>query len=49
LWIFGRIWYAVAYAIEARKRGPGFGIGLLSSAALWLIGGWGAVASMLGH
>lgn len=49
LWILGRVWYAVAYAIDAKKRGPGFGMGLLSTAALWLIGAWGVVASLLAH
>ena len=47
LWVVGRIWYAVAYARDAKKRGPGFVIGMLSSTALWLIASWGVIAAML--
>lgn len=47
LWVIGRIWYAVAYAADASKRGPGFGMGMLSTGALWAIGAWYAVAALL--
>ena len=47
LWVAGRIWYAIAYAYDARKRGPGFGIGTLATVALWLMGAKGVVVAML--
>lgn len=37
IWLTGRIWYAVAYQINPAKRGPGFGIGFLAFAALWIV------------
>lgn len=40
LWVVGRIWYAIAYANDAKRRGPGFAISLASTAALWLIAAW---------
>jgi glutathione S-transferase len=40
VWIVGRILYAVGYAKEASKRGPGFGIQALATLAL-LIGSLG--------
>jgi uncharacterized MAPEG superfamily protein len=47
LWVAGRIWYALAYAHDARKRGPGFGIGMLATIALWLLGAKGLLVAML--
>ncbi len=47
LWVAARIWYAIAYAYDARKRGPGFGIGMLSTVALWLLGAKGLLVAML--
>ena len=29
LWLIGRIWYAIAYCADAKKRGGGFGLSLL--------------------
>ncbi len=46
-WIVARIWYAVAYLQDAKKRGPGFLISLLAMASLWFIAIWGVVAAML--
>ena len=34
VWIAGRAYYAVSYYRDAETRGPGFGIGLVSAAAL---------------
>ncbi|MEO8742976.1 MAG: MAPEG family protein [Lysobacteraceae bacterium] len=48
LWVIARIWYAVAYIGDAKKRGMGFTLGLLSTLALWLIATWGVVRAMLG-
>jgi len=47
LWIAGRIWYAIAYAADAGKRGPGFGMGMLSTGVLWAIGAWYATAGLV--
>ncbi len=47
LWVAGRIWYAIAYAFDARKRGPGFIIGMLSTVSLWGIAGWGVLKGLL--
>jgi uncharacterized membrane protein YecN with MAPEG domain len=47
VWVVGRIWYAVAYAGAAKKRGPGFGIGILATAVLWVIAVWGIVVAMM--
>ncbi len=46
-WIVGRVWYAVAYATNAKKRGPGFVIGMLASVVLWGFAAWGVVAAMI--
>jgi uncharacterized membrane protein YecN with MAPEG domain len=45
VWILGRIWYAIGYSAEASKRGPGFGIQFLATAAL-LLGALGRVIWM---
>jgi glutathione S-transferase len=37
VWVFGRVWYAVAYVKDPAKRGPGF---MVSSAA------WGVMLVM---
>lgn len=34
VWLIGRIWYAVAYSEDAKKRGGGFGLSLLAFAIL---------------
>jgi glutathione S-transferase len=36
IWVAGRIWYALAYLKEAKKRAPGFMISTLASVALFL-------------
>ena len=47
LWVAARVWYAIAYAYDARKRGPGFGLGMGAMAALWVMGVKGVVTAML--
>ena len=47
LWVAGRIWYAIAYASDAGKRGPGFGISVLCTAALWVIAAWSIAVSAM--
>ncbi|GAB2584102.1 MAPEG family protein [Dyella jejuensis] len=34
VWLVGRSWYAFAYLADARKRGPGYLVGMLGWAAL---------------
>lgn len=34
VWLIGRIWYAIAYCQDAKKRGPGFGLSYLAFLAL---------------
>lgn len=46
-WVVARIWYAVAYANAAMKRGPGFGLGMLATIALWAIAIWNVVIAMM--
>jgi hypothetical protein len=47
LWVAARIWYAVAYAHAAQKRGPGFGLGMAATMMLWLIAAKGVVMAMM--
>ncbi len=47
-WVVARIWFAIAYAYDAKKRGPGFTIGMLATIALWGIAAWGVARAMLG-
>jgi glutathione S-transferase len=47
VWVVGRIWYAIAYANAAQKRGPGFGLGMIATTLLWLIAAWNIVSRMM--
>ncbi len=47
LWLVGRVLYAVGYAIDAKRRGPGFIIALLALCALLVQGGWAVLQAML--
>jgi glutathione S-transferase len=46
LWVAGRIAYAVGYIQAPEKRGPGFGIALLSSAILLVMALVGAIGAL---
>ncbi|MFQ6539221.1 MULTISPECIES: MAPEG family protein [Aphanothece] len=46
LWVAGRIAYAVGYIQAPEKRGPGFGIAFLSSAALLVMALVGALGAL---
>lgn len=46
LWIAARVWYAVAYQNDPKKRGPGFGLAMLAFAGLWLGALWGVLRAM---
>src|SRR5438445_590610 len=43
LWIVGRILYALSYYKDPAKRGPGFGLTMLASAALMLAAAAGLI------
>lgn len=47
VWIGGRIWYAVAYAINPAKRGPGFALGMLAWLALLVMAVMGVGQAVL--
>ncbi len=46
-WLVGRVYFAVAYAMDATRRGPGFVIALLALVALLVQGGWGVARALL--
>ena len=45
LWVGGRVAYGVGYRIDPAKRGPGFGISFLASAALLVM----AIVALFGQ
>jgi glutathione S-transferase len=47
VWVFGRVWYAVAYLKDPAKRGPGFMVAAVAWLALLALGVWGLVRAML--
>ena len=47
VWVAGRIAYAVGYIASPEKRGPGFGISILSSLALLVMALVGAIGQLL--
>lgn len=47
VWLAGRVWYAFAYSVPGRNRGPGFALGLLALAALLLMGLWGVAWTLV--
>jgi glutathione S-transferase len=46
VWVGGRIAYAVGYLQAPEKRGPGFGIGFMSSAVLLVMALVGAIRAL---
>jgi hypothetical protein len=47
VWLVGRIWFAIGYATEPKKRGGGFLAGMIAWAALMLMATWGVVRAAL--
>ena len=47
VWLLGRVWYAVAYSSDAKKRGPGFGLSMLAFVVLTVGALIGIVRQML--
>lgn len=47
VWVIGRVWYALAYAREPAKRGPGFATGMLAWFALLIMSAVGVGRAVL--
>lgn len=47
VWVFGRVWYAVAYLKEAAKRSAGFMVSTLAWAVILVLGVLGLVRAMM--
>lgn len=47
VWLVGRTWYAVAYSVPGRNRGPGFALGLLALAVLLVMALWGVIRTLV--
>ena len=43
IWLLARIWYAIAYQSDPKKRSAGFGLGMLAFGCLGLGALWGVV------
>lgn len=41
VWLGARVWYAVAYMKDPKKRGKAFGLSMLAVLALMVMGLWG--------
>lgn len=48
LWMFSRIWYALAYQNDPSKLGAAFGLSMIAFAITWFAAMWG-VARVLMH
>jgi glutathione S-transferase len=47
VWVVGRIWYALAYLQDAKKRGSGYMVGMVGWAALVVMAALGLGRAML--
>ena len=47
VWVFGRVWYAVAYLQDASKRGPGYMVSMAGWAATLVLGVIGLVRALV--
>ena len=43
VWLLARVWYAIAYAHDAKSRGKPFALAMLAWLALLLATGWGLI------
>jgi uncharacterized membrane protein YecN with MAPEG domain len=48
VWLAGRVWYAVAYLREPKRRGGGFVLAYVAWGLLMLGAAWGALKSLAG-
>ena len=47
IWLVARIWYAIAYQNDPKKRSAGFGIAMLAVIGLWGGALWGVLRVMV--
>jgi glutathione S-transferase len=47
VWVVGRIWYALAYLQDAKKRGPGYMVSMVAWAAIMVMAALGLGRAML--
>ncbi len=47
VWVFGRVWYAVAYLKDPAKRGPGYMVASAGWAVMLVLGVIGLVQALL--
>ncbi|MBM7132007.1 MAPEG family protein [Dyella mobilis] len=47
VWVVGRVWYALSYLRDAKKRGPGYMVGMLGWGALVVMAAMGLGRAML--
>jgi glutathione S-transferase len=47
VWVLGRVWYALAYLQDAKKRGPGYMVSMVGWAALVVMAVWGLGRAVL--
>lgn len=47
VWVAGRIWYALAYLQDAKKRGPGYMVSMVGWAALMVMAALGLGRAVL--
>ena len=43
VWLAARVWYAIAYQRDPKRRAGGFGLAMLAFAGLWLGAAWGVL------
>ena len=47
VWLLARVWYAAAYSVPGRNRGPGFGLSLLALVVLLRLAFWGVIWTLV--
>ncbi|MDZ4047108.1 MAG: MAPEG family protein, partial [Pseudoxanthomonas sp.] len=47
VWLLARVWYAAAYSVPGRNRGPGFGLSLLALVVLLGLAFWGVIWTLV--
>jgi uncharacterized membrane protein YecN with MAPEG domain len=47
VWVAARVWYALAYARNPKKRGGGFTLAYIAFAVLGLGGAWGVLRALI--
>jgi glutathione S-transferase len=47
VWVAARVWYALAYAQDAARRGPAFGLSMLVVGVLSVGAAWGVIKALI--